>query len=187
MTGRASTCLQTGPMIQPTTGGGVLGETLDGPNQASFDAETLALVSLRLCALVWSAGTEKVEDRLTLAAKAVVGEKPEWWAELHETILRCEDPEAVLAWYRDDPDYETNYLTDPMALSEFANPMARAVVQNLPGITITNPVLGGMTSGSSTFVWSDDPVAGQAAVDAAVTSAISTVEMVIAKLDATHS
>ena len=167
-------------------GGGVLGEMLGQPNEEFADAEELAVVSLTLCAWVWSDGEEQVEARLKLATNALVGEQPAWWGDLQGTILRCDNPEAFKDW---DPDEYMlpDYYYDPVKLSEFANPMAEALVQNIPGISITDETLGGMTSGSSTFVWSDDPVAGRTAIDTAVTSAIKTIEEVTAKLDAAHS
>ena len=61
--------------------------------------------------------------------------------------------------------------------------MAEAVLEKLPGISVTYKVLGGMTSGESIFVWSEDPIAGRATINAAVESAIRTIEMVIATLD----
>ena len=157
-------------------GGGVLGEMLSR-DEGIAGAEAVGRVSGKLCAWVWSAGNEAVEARLRLAANAVVGKKPAWWAALHRGILNCNDPEAIC----DDPD------GDPVASAEFANPMANAVLQNLPGITVTYQVLGGMTSGTSIFVWSDDPLAGRATIEAAVASAIRTVEMVVATLDGSDS
>ena len=72
-------------------------------------------------------------------------------------------------------------------LAEFAISMVEEVVQNLAGISVSYETLGGMTSGTSIFVWSDDPVAGRATIDAAVASVIKTVEMVVARLDASDS
>ena len=157
-------------------GGGVLGEMRD-PNDGIPGVEELTMVSRKLCASVWSAGEKTVEARLTIAANAIVGEKPARWAVLHRAILNCTDPEAIC----DDP------YGDPVASAEFANPTANAVLQNLPGITVTYQVLGGMTSGTSIFVWSDDPLAGRATIEAAVASAIRTVEMVVATLDGSDS
>ena len=164
-------------------GGGVLGEMLS-PNEGIAGAEALAKASGRLCARVWSVGNEAAEARFRLAANAVAGEKPAWWAALHEAILDDYDSEAILDSYGP----ESSLDADPIALSaDFANPVAEAVVQNLPGISVTYEILGGMTSGTSVFVWSADPVAGRATIDAAVASAITTVEMVVATLDASDS
>jgi hypothetical protein len=122
-----------------------------------------------------------VEARLTIAANAIVGARPGWWSALHTAIINPIDPQAIC----DDPDRDP--YSDPVAFAEFANPMAEAVLENLPGISVTYEVLGGMTSGESIFVWSEDPVAGGATINAAVESAIKTVEMVVARLDASDS
>jgi hypothetical protein len=146
-------------------GGGVLGETLSGGIPG---AENLDTTSQMLCDWVWNAGMdaeeemgdadeETVKARLKLATNAIAGEKPAWWWELHQ---------AILEWPKPEPR------------AQFANPMVEAIVQNLPGISISYETLGGMTSGTSIFVWSDDPVAGWATIDAAVASVIRTVEMV---------
>jgi hypothetical protein len=166
-------------------GGGVLGSMIEQPNEGFPDAEELAVVTLTLCAWVWSDGEEQVRARLKLAADALEGEKPAWWGDLHVTILRLDNPEAFEDW---DPEFMVpDHYASNEALAEFADPMAEAIVRKIPGITVTYKLLGGMTSGTSTFVWSDDPAAGRAAIDAAVPSAIKTIEQVIAELDATHS
>ena len=164
-------------------GGGVLGEMLSR-NEGIAGAEALGKVSGQLCAWVWSAGNEAVEARLRLAANAVVGKNAALWAALHEAMLGCYDREAIIECYGADASVDI----DPIALAaDFANPMAEAVVQNLAGISVTYEILGGMTSGTSIFVWSDDPLAGRATIEAAVASAIKTVEIVVATLDGCDS
>lgn len=157
-------------------GGGVLGEMLD-PSEGIGGAEDLADLSRELCASVWSpddndeiVARATAEARLSLAATAVAGEKPTWWAALQEAVLGGYDPDA-------SPD-------DRMTIAQFANPMALAVAENLPGLIVTYETLGGpMTSGTFIYIWSDDPLEGRATIDAAFASAISTVEMMIATLD----
>ncbi len=167
-------------------GGGVLGEMLN-PHEGIAGAEELAKVSRKLCAWVWRPGGETLEvvqTRLRLAANAVAGKNPPWWAALQDAILNYFKPEVFL--FPDDPD--DKLADDPMMLADFGNPMAEAITRNLPGITVTYEILGGMASGTSIFVWSDDPVAGRATIDAAVASVIMTVEMVVvAMLDASDS
>jgi hypothetical protein len=146
-------------------GGGVLGEMLSR-NEGIPGAATLDMVSQELCDWVWNAGVdadeemgdadeETVEARLKLATNAIAGEKPAWWWDLHQAIA------------------------EPIVGANFANSMMEEVIRNLPGISISYETLGGMTSGTSIFVWSDDPVAGWATIDAAVASVIRTVEMVV--------
>jgi hypothetical protein len=146
-------------------GGGVLGEMLSR-NEGIPGAATLDMVSQELCDWVWNAGVdadeemgdadeETVEALLKLATNAIAGEKPAWWWDLHQAIA-----ERIVG-------------------ANFANSMMEEVIRNLPGISISYETLGGMTSGTSIFVWSDDPVAGWATIDAAVASVIRTVEMVV--------
>lgn len=179
-------------------GGGVLGEMyVSGGGFAS--AGELGKTSRKLCARVWSTGAgdedegivtrETADARLRLAATVVMGEDPVWWAALQETILDCSDPEA---WVHDYDDSDSSYQVpddwlDPETLAEFADPLASAVVENLPGIKVTYEVLGGMTSGTVYFVWSEDASAGQAAIEATFSSATKTIETMIAKLDARDS
>jgi hypothetical protein len=162
-------------------GGGVLGEDLSHSDGIA-DAERLARLSGRLCGWVWSAGKAAVEARLRVAADAVVGEKPEWWAALHTAILEYDDPDVILDLYGPDAEFEVDrtYLA-----ADFANPVAEAVVQNLSGIIVTYATIGGMTSGDDIFVWSEDPTAGRATLDAAFAAAIRTMETVITALDDT--
>jgi len=194
----ASTCLRHWPCDPSDNGGGVLGETLYPNKGIAGAAADLAKISTKLCASVWSAddddddeivARETAETRLRLAANAVPGQDPAWWAALRETILDCDAPEDWVYDYADNPDGipEAVDYVDPMTLAEFANPVALAVVENLPGLSVSYEILGGMTSGTSYFVWSEDPVEGQATIDAAFASSIRTVEMMIATLDAASS
>jgi hypothetical protein len=150
------------------------------PNEGIGGAEYLADLSRELCASVWSPDDndeivprETAEARLSLAANAVAGEKPTWWAALQEAVLGGYDPDA-----RSD---------DRMTIAQFANPMALAVAETLPGLIVTYETLGGMTSGTFIYIWSDDPVEGRATIDAAFALASSTVKMMIATLDSTDS
>ena len=150
------------------------------PDEGIGGAEYLADLSRELCASVWSpddndeiVARETAEARLSVAANAVAGEKPTWWAALEEAVLGGYDPDA-----RSD---------DRMTISQFANPMALAVAENLPGLIVTYETLGGMTSGTFIYIWSDDPVEGRATIDAAFASAIRTVGLMIASLDSTDS
>jgi hypothetical protein len=178
--------------------GGVLGEMYISGGALDY-AEDLALISRKLCAWAWSAGKDRVQARLKLAANAVPEARPPWWAVLERTILDCHDPEAVVNCENEDDDDFSVELedvplqgppppissydpSDPVTLAEFANPMAEAVVEDLPGINVTYEILGGMTSGTLVFVWSEDPAAGQSTIDAAFVSAIDTVEMIIRTL-----
>jgi hypothetical protein len=144
------------------------------PSEGIGGAEDLADLSRELCASVWSpddndeiVARATAEARLSLAATAVAGEKPTWWAALQDAVLGGYDPDA-------SPD-------DRMTIAQFANPMALAVAENLPGLIVTYETLGGpMTSGTFIYIWSDDPLEGRATIDAAFASAISTVEMMIA-------
>ena len=161
-------------------GGGVLGEDLSH-TEGIAGAERLARVAGQLCGWVWSAGQQAVEDRLKLAEAAVEGEKPGWWTALPDAIAEYDDPEIVLECYGRDANVDD---VDPTLLAgDFANPLAEAVVQDLPGITVTYATIGGMTSGDDIFVWSEDPSAGRTTLDAAFTSATRTLETVIARLD----
>ena len=181
--GLASTFLRDWALDPNDNGGGVLGEMLSR-TEGIAGAEALGRVSGKLSAWVWSAGNEAVEARLRLAANAVAGKNPALWAALHEAILDCYDPGTIIECYGADASLDI----DPIALAaDFANPMAEAVVQNLAGISVTYEILGGMTSGTSIFVWSDDPLAGRATIEAAVASAIRTVETVVATLDGSDS
>ena len=160
-------------------GGGILGEMLD-PDEGISGAEDLADLSRELCAAVWSpdgddeiVARETAEARLRLAANVAGGEKPTWWGALEQAVLDGYDPDA-----RSD---------DPMTITQFANPMALAVAENLPGLIVTYETIGGMTSGTSIYIWSDDPVGGRATIDAAFASAISTVGMMVATLDSADS
>jgi hypothetical protein len=160
--------------------GGVPGEDLSH-GEGIAGAERLARLAGRLCGWVWTAGQELVEGRLTLAEDAVQGKEPGWWTALRKTILEYYDPDGVLECYGPDAnvdDVERAFLAD-----DFANPLAEAVVQNLPGITVTYATIGGMTSGDIIFLWSADPTAGRATLDAAFASAITTLETVITTLD----
>jgi hypothetical protein len=139
-------------------GGGVLGEMLD-PDEGIAGAEFLDMVSEELCDWVCRDGEETVEARLTLAENALAGDKPAWWLDLHRAIA-----ERVIG-------------------ANFANSVMEAVIQDLPGISVSYETLGGMTSGTAIFVWSGDPVAGRATIDAAVASAGSTVQTVVETLD----
>ena len=96
----------------------------------------------------------------------------------------------VCADWDPDPDIseflgDNPYVGDPENLGrDFAHPMTLAVARRAAGIALTWRIVGGLTSGSSILVWSDDPAAGRAALDAAVAAATGTIEAVIAKLDA---
>jgi hypothetical protein len=173
--------LLVGWAIDPNdNGGGVLGEDLSH-NDGIAGADRVARLAGHLCGWVWSAGQEVVEDRLKLAEDALEGEKPEWWPALHKAIVEYDDPDVVLEYYGPGADIDD---VDPEFLAEdFANPLAEAVVQDLPGTTVTYATIGGMTSGDDIFVWSEDPIAGRTALDAAFESAIRSLETVIATLD----
>ena len=164
--------------------GGVLGEMLSR-TEGIAGAERLARLCGTLCGLVWSAGQEAVGERLKLAENAVAGEKPAWWTALHKAILDYYDPDAVLDYYGPGTDIDDVGAT--FLAADFANSLAEAVVQNLPGISVTYATIGGMTSGEDVFVWSENPIAGRATLDVAFVSAITTVEMVVATLDASNS
>jgi hypothetical protein len=161
-------------------GGGVLGEDLSH-TEGIAGAEPLARVTGQVCGWVWSAGQETVEDRLKLAEGALEGDKPGWWAALHKAIADYDDPEVVLECY--GPDANVSDVDRTSLAEDFANPLAQALVQNLPGITVTYATIGGMTSGDDIFIWSEDPIAGRATLDAAFESAIRTAETVITALD----
>jgi hypothetical protein len=162
-------------------GGGVLGE-MRSRNEGIAGAEALARASGKLCGRVWIEGKDGVEQRLRLAANAVEGEKPRWWNVLHDAIDGYYDPEAVRDYY--GPDASLDRVAPTFLAEDFANPLTRAVVENLSGISVTDEILGGMTSGASSFVWSEDPEVGRATIDAAFASAIRTVEPAVATLDA---
>jgi hypothetical protein len=163
--------------------GGVLGEMLSR-KEGIAGAEALARVSGKLCAGAWLEGEAGVELRLRLAASAVEGNKPGWWPVLDDAILDYDDPEAVLGHY--GPDANIDQVGPTLLAADFANSVTEAVIQNLPGARLTHETLGGMASGDCVFVWSEDPGAGRAAIDAAMSSAIKTVQAMIATLDA-HS
>ena len=98
----ASTCLQTGAKSRMTTVGASSDEMLD-PSEGIGGAEDLADLSRELCASVWSpddndeiVARATAEARLSLAATAVAGEKPTWWAALQEAVLGGYDPDASL-------------------------------------------------------------------------------------------
>jgi len=162
-------------------GGGVLGEMLSS-DEGIEGADELARLGLRLYDQVRRAGDENVEARLRLAAHAVAGEKPAWWVALRQDILRDHDRADIDCADPDDP-----MDVDPMRLAWFANSMAWALVQDLPGISVDYEIIGGMTSGTAIFVWSEDPVEGRATIDAAFASVIRTVEAMSAILDATDA
>jgi hypothetical protein len=163
--------------------GGVLGEMMGGANEGIAGGGELGELCLTLCGWVWAAGEEMTQARLNLVANAVGNEKPAWWKELHERIANCENPEVFrdLDWdYLKDKDYD--YYGYPETNSELVDPTVEALVNNLPAITVTYSTPVSMVSSTHVFVWSEDPVAGRAAIDEAVRSATKTLEIVTTRV-----
>jgi hypothetical protein len=115
------------------------------------------------------------------AEHAIEGDKPGWWTVLNKAIAEYFDPSVVLEIY--GPEADVADVGRTFLASDFANPLAAAIVHELGGVTVTHAIIGGMTSGESNFVWSQDPSAGHLELDAAFASAIRTLETVLMALE----
>jgi hypothetical protein len=163
--------------------GGVLGDMFAGPNAGITGGEELGRLCIILCGWVWTGGEEMMKARLDLAANAVGDEKPAWWKELQERIAHCENPNVFLGLDWDDlKDHNYDYYGDPETTAELLDDTVEAIVDNLPGISVTYSTPAGMASSTHVFVWSEDPVSGRAAIDEAVASATKTLKMILAKV-----
>jgi hypothetical protein len=144
-------------------GGGVLGEGHTA-NRALVPAVELGRAFRDLLDVI--DGTEAVGMEAIRAAikRESDGDYPRWWEEV-ESIIE----EYVGELFGDAPE----------ELAVFANPVVDELIADVAGIKVTGAILGGMTSGFSTFIWSQDNGAATEEISKRIVATTSTVRAVI--------
>ena len=154
-------------------GGGVLGEMLS-EDEGLPGMEKLADVSCQFAAWVLNADELDITQRLEIAARAIEDEMPSWWDDFEECIGTSGTPAG--------PDAGPSTLedtTDDIDLYRLANGVAQAVVDSVAAITVTERILGGMTSGFALFVWAAEPEPARVALADAIQNATRTIAGVL--------
>ena len=93
-----------------------------------------------------------------------------------------DDPAAWWDWVVDGIANNDSCSDDDVGLGYFATPIVSEVVTDVPGVLASEAILGGMTSSSVCFLWSDDPETGTEALRVRIAKATEAVRKVIAAI-----
>ena len=146
--------------------GGVLGEGW-AESVLRTPARQLGRACRDLLLTVWKddGGEDRSEARLAVLREMTTDDGPTWWNPIVDGIENNDDCSA------DDP-----------GLGDYATPVVHEIVTDVPGVLASEAILGGMTSSSVCFVWSQDRGAATQALEARIAEATSAVQRVLARV-----
>jgi len=149
-------------------GGGVAAEWTDYPD-ALGPGRDLGLAVWELLDLIITGHDDAgIEEQLARVRTAVVeAGPPPWWPEVESNTL-------VNAWV------DNLWGASPEELGGMAGPIVWSLADSVPGVRGTTALLGGMTSGTSYFLWSLDRVAAAKGLSNAILAATATVRSLVA-------